>query len=100
LAGAWLCTHFAGFRLVTFFVERIPGEDIRKAIGFREEASGENVWLVVPNDVGVFYGASRRKGIMCAHSVQVYLDLKDHPERSAEAAEQLRKKLLLRKTNA
>jgi hypothetical protein len=26
--------------------------------------------------------------------VQVYLDLKDHPERSAEAAEALRKELL------
>jgi hypothetical protein len=28
------------------------------------------------------------------HPVQVYLDLKDHPERSTEAAEALRKKLL------
>jgi hypothetical protein len=100
LAGAWLCTHFAGFRLVVCFVERSPSEDARKAIGFREEASGENVWLVVPNDVGVFHGASRREGIMCAHPVQVYMDLKNHPERSAEAAEQLRKELLVRKSNA
>ncbi len=99
LAGAWLATHFAGFRLVAFFIERHPNEDVRKAIGFREEASGENVWLVVPNDVGVFHGASQRDGIMCAHPVQVYLDLKNHPERSAEAAEQLRKELWLRKTN-
>jgi hypothetical protein len=29
--------------------------------------------------------------------VQIYLDLKDHPERSAEAAEQLRRVLLTRK---
>ena len=99
LAGAWLVTHFTGFRLVVFFVEQNPSEAVRKTIGFHEEERGENVWLVVPNDVGVFHGASRRDGIMCAHPVQVYLDLKNHPERSAEAAEQLRKELLVRKTN-
>ena len=30
--------------------------------------------------------------------LQIYLDLKDHPERSAEAAEQLRRVLLSRET--
>jgi DNA-binding MarR family transcriptional regulator len=99
LAGAWLWTQFAGFRLVVFYVERSPGEDVREAIGFHEEKSGENVWLVVPNDVGVFHGASQRDGVMCAHPVQVYLDLKNQPERSAEAAERLRKELLVRKIN-
>jgi hypothetical protein len=34
------------------------------------------------------------RGVRCVHPVQVYLDLKDHPERSAEAAQQLRRKLL------
>ena len=48
----------------------------------------------MPNDEGVFQGAVEREGIPCVHPVQVYLDLKDHPERSAEAAEALRKKLL------
>ncbi|MGO8930922.1 MAG: hypothetical protein ACLQU3_29035 [Limisphaerales bacterium] len=56
----------------------------------RGELRGENVWLVVPNDEGVSEGAAEGEGIRCVHPVQAYLDMKDHPERSAEAAEQLR----------
>ena len=94
LAGAWLMDQFAGFRLVTFYVAQIPSDESRQAMGFHEEQRGENVWLVVPNDEGVFHGAAEREGICCVHPIQIYLDLTHHPERSAEAAEQLRKKLL------
>jgi DNA-binding MarR family transcriptional regulator len=94
LAAAWLLNQFAGFRLVVFYVAKLPSEDERRAMGFHAESRGENVWLVVPNDEGVFHGAAEREGIRCVHPVQAYLDLKNHPERSAEAAEELRKKLL------
>ena len=94
LAGAWLLNQFAGFRLVVFYVAQMPSAAAQEAMGFREESRGENVWLVVPNDAGVFHGSAEREEIACAHPVQVYLDLKNHPERSAEAAEELRKKLL------
>lgn len=94
LAGAWLLNQFSGFRLVVFHVGKIPSAEARQAMGFHEEQRGENVWLVVPNDEGVFHGAAEREGIRCVHPVQAYLDLKNHPERSAEAAEQLRRKLL------
>jgi Transcriptional regulator, AbiEi antitoxin, Type IV TA system len=100
LAGAWLLNQFAGFRLVVFYVGQIPSIEARKKMGFREEQRGENVWLVVPNDEGVFHGAAEREGIRCVHPLQVYLDLKNHPERSAEAAEQLRKKLLKKENHA
>lgn len=90
LAGAWLLKPFAGFRLVAVYVARIPSAEAQQTMGFREESRGENVWLVVPNDSGVFDGAVEREGIWCVHPVQVYLDLKGHPERSAEAAEALR----------
>ena len=100
LAGAWLWTHFAGFRLVTLYVTQNPGELLRREVGFHEEQRGENVWLVMPNDEGVFLGASQRDGIMCVDPVQLYLDLKDHPERSAEAAMHLRQELLKRKPHA
>ena len=53
-----------------------------------------NLWLAVPNDSGVFQGAVENDGIRCVHPVQVYLDLKEHPERSAEAADRLRTELL------
>ncbi|MGA2247903.1 MAG: type IV toxin-antitoxin system AbiEi family antitoxin [Verrucomicrobiota bacterium] len=94
LAGAWLCSGFAGFRLVAVYVAELPGQEAREAMGFHEVENGENIWLVRPNDAGVFQGGSEREGIACAHPVQIYLDLKRHPERSVEAAEELRKKLL------
>ena len=94
LAGAWLLNQFAGFRLVVLYVDQIPSAEASLEMGFREEQQGENVWLVAPNDEGVFHGARERDSIRCVHPVQAYLDLKDHPERSAEAAEQLRSTLL------
>src|SRR6266508_632210 len=94
LAAAWLLNQFAGFRLVVFYVGRLPSVETRQEMGFHPEQRGENVWLVVPNDEGVFRGAGDREGIGCVHPVQVYLDLKNHPERSPEATEQLRQKLL------
>ena len=100
LAGAWLLNKFVGFRLVVCYVGQIPPDEARKAMGFHEEQHGENVWLVVPNDEGVFHGVAEPEGIRCVHPVQVYLDLKAHPERSAEAAEQLRRKHLWKDSHA
>ena len=100
LAGAWLWSGFAGFRLVVLFVSELPDAKARGQMGFHEMERGENVWLVQPNDAGVFDGSEVREGIVCAHPVQIYLDLKDHPERSVEAADDLRKKLLNPSTNA
>lgn len=94
LAAAWLHTRFAGFRLVTFFTERKPTEALLREIGFREEPKGANVWLVVPNDEGVFVGAARKDGVMCVHPVQACLDLPAHPERAKEAAEEMRARFL------
>ena len=100
LAGAWLLNQFAGFRLVVVYVSQMPAAEARQEMGFHEEQKGENVWLVVPNDEGVFEGAVARGGIRCVHPVQVYMDLKDQPERSTEAAEQLRARLLRRDGHA
>ncbi|MGO8675968.1 MAG: type IV toxin-antitoxin system AbiEi family antitoxin [Limisphaerales bacterium] len=94
LAGAWLWTGFAGFRLVVMYVAEMSEEVWHREVGFHEVERGENVWLVKPNDAGVFDGVAEREGIPCVHPVQVYLDLKGHPERSAEAAEALRQEQL------
>jgi hypothetical protein len=90
LCAAWLYSHFANFRLATFYIPSAPGNELFTDLGFREDEKGANTWLVVPNDEGVFHGAEAKEGIRCVHAVQVYLDLKDHPERSAEAASRLR----------
>ena len=49
---------------------------------------------MVPNDEGVFHGAELVDGIRCVHPVQAYVDLKDHPEESTDAAAELRRRLL------
>jgi len=94
LSGAWLYGKFAGFRTVTFYIDRQPSNELMKIFEFREEERGANVWLTVPKDEGVFHGSDKVEGINCAHPVQVYLDLLGHPERAMEAAENLRKEFL------
>lgn len=94
LGAAWLLTKFAGFRLMTVFVDDVPEEPLLQTIGFRREERGANAWLVVPNDDGVFEGMADQDGMPCVHPVQAYVDLKAQPERAAEAAAELRKQLL------
>lgn len=91
LAAAYLWTQHADFRLTTLFVDRLPLDTA--ALGLHPVERGENVWLVVPRDDGVFYGRVERGG-WCVHPVQTYLDLLGQPERAAEAAERLRSDLL------
>jgi len=92
LAGAWLLTRFATFRLVTVFVHAPLPPTVLTRAGFLEEPRGANCWIVVPKDEGVFHGAAPVHGIPCASPVQVYVDLKGHPERAKEAAEEVRRK--------
>jgi hypothetical protein len=90
LSAAWQLSQFAMFRIATFYLATDPTPTLLKDLGFREEPRGANAWLVVPNDAGVFLGADEHEGVRCVHPVQAYLDLKEHPERAAEAAERLR----------
>jgi hypothetical protein len=94
LGAAWLLARFAGFRLVTFYVAERPAESLLRDLGCAQEERGANTWLVVPNDEGVFDQAKVVGGVRCVHPVQVYLDLKAHPERAADAAADLRSRLL------
>ena len=100
LAAAWQLTHFAAFRIATFFLMGAPSAALLAKLGFREGVRGANLWLVQPNDDGIFQGAEERDGLRCVHPVQAYVDLKEHPERAAEAAEKLRAELMNWKRNA
>jgi hypothetical protein len=82
------------FRLATFFLADPPGKNLFDLLHFRENDRGANTWLVVPNDKGVFLGSSARDDIICVHPVQIYLDLKGHPERAKEAAAMVRQESL------
>ena len=94
LGAAWLFSHFAGFRRVTFYLKEVPSAALLEKIGFHEGEAGANVWLVLPNDEGVFLGEEKREGVRCVSPVQAYLDLKGHPERAEEAAARLREQHL------
>ena len=99
LAAAWLLDRFAGFRTVTLYVPEAPASDLQSALSFREDTRGANVWLVIPNDEGVFHEAATRDGVRCVHPVQAYLDLHAHPERADEAAQKLRAERLKWRTD-
>ena len=99
LAAAWLLDRFAGFRTVTLYLAQEPSPELLAALSFREDARGANVWLVIPNDEGVFHGAAIRDGVRCVHPIQAYLDLHAHSERAEEAAQKLRAEHLKWRTN-
>jgi hypothetical protein len=95
LGAAWLYSKFTAFRTVSFYLKELPPDDVLQQAGFREVSSGANVWLVLPKDFDVFHAVAKVGEIPCVHPIQVYLDLQSHPERSEEAAAELRKMLEL-----
>lgn len=91
LAAAWTLGHYAGFRVASVYLPQEPSSNLITALSFREDARGANVWLVVPNDKGVFHeNKTSSDGIVCVHPVQAYLDLHAHPERAGDIARELR----------
>lgn len=94
LGAAWLTARFASFITTSVYLQDPPEEDLLAALGFRREDRGANTWLIIPADAGVFDGQEDRDGLICVSPVQIYLDLKGHPERAPEAAEHLRRELL------
>lgn len=93
-AGAWLLTQFASFRIGTVLVETLPSDEVLKAIDFRAEPRGANLWIVAPGDADSLSLATMISDMKCADPIQVYLDLKGHPERSQEAAGELKQRFL------
>lgn len=94
LPAAWLYVRHAGYRVITLFVESWPEMEHLEEVGWRMQEQGGNVWILRPNDLGVFYGSAERDGYPCVSAVQAYLDLCELPERAREAAEKLREKWL------
>ncbi|MFN0195720.1 MAG: hypothetical protein ACKVT0_03190 [Planctomycetaceae bacterium] len=94
LSAAWLYTSFASFRLVTVYLSSIPSHSLLNEIEFSDEPKGANLWLVLPDDESIFHGIQMKEGIPCVSPMQTYLDLKAQPERSKDAAVELRRKLL------
>ena len=86
LAAAWCLGRFAGFRLASLYVHDAGALEGLADLSFRRTERGANVWLLVPDDPGVFHGAEMRGDVHCVAPVQAYLDLHAHPERAEEVA--------------
>ncbi|HEY4238848.1 MAG TPA: hypothetical protein VGM88_03500 [Kofleriaceae bacterium] len=93
LAAAWAYSQFANFRLVTVYVDRLPVTERLTAADIVEQEAGANIWFVVPKDAGVFDGAKIVAARVLAHPVQVWLDLAAQPERAADAATELYRRI-------
>ena len=63
-------------------------------LSFRPTERGANVWLLVPDDSGVFQGVKVHDGVHCVSPVQAYLDLHAHPERAKEVAVEVKSNYL------
>lgn len=91
LAAAWRMAPMAQYRLVSLYARGEPGAKLLDGLGFRPESRGANLWLLMPDDEGVFDGEADWEGVPCVSPLQVWLDLKHHPERAQEAAAELQK---------
>ena len=95
MAAAWQMIEYAGFRSVEIYFERNLDTDFIRSLDLVEGEKGKNTTLVIkPFDKGVFLGARVWSNIRCVHPIQVWLDLKNKPERSKEVAQELRNRLL------
>lgn len=93
LAAAWMWDGFASYRTAVAYVADDP-KVVLADLGFVEEPRGANLWIVRPNDVGVFHGRDVLDGIAVVHAVQAYVDLFAQSERAAEAASHLQAAVL------
>lgn len=94
LGAAWQYTRFAAFRTASVFIGEPLDPGTLSDLDFRETDSGANTWLILPNDESILWGADEVGGVRCVHPIQVYLDLKAHPERADEAMGELRRLIL------
>jgi len=56
----------------------------------RAVPSGGNLWLLVPEDEGIFFETQEQEGFRLVSDVQIYLDLVDMGQRGPDAAQALR----------
>lgn len=89
LGAAWKFDPFADFRIVTCYVLSALRQPELETIGFVPTERGCNVWMLQNADGGVLLGSRILDGIQVVSPILTYLDLKAHPERSAEAADHL-----------
>jgi hypothetical protein len=76
--------------VVSAYVPTLPTVDVLKSLGARSVGDGGTLWLIVPNDDGVFRETQRVGEFVLASDAQVYLDLLQVGLRGPDQAKALR----------
>lgn len=94
-AAHWLAPYGrAGTEL--FYTDERGLKRLKSALELSETSVGANVTITVVEDLGIFMDTVEpATGIICTSPVQTYLDLAASGERGREAADYLRKKMLV-----
>ena len=93
-AAQWL-SPYARVSSYYFYVDKPGLEALKSSLRMESAARGENVFVTIPNDDGLFLDSVEpAPSIICTSPVQTYLDLTVAGERGSEAAEHLRSEQL------
>lgn len=85
--AAWLRYPYTIPPVVTAY---LPDKRLLDVIPYRRVNTGGNLWLVLPDDNGVFRETYERKGFLLASDVQIYLDLLQVGQRGPDQAAEFR----------
>jgi hypothetical protein len=90
--AGWLRHPYTVPQIVTAYVDDFPHQKpIEKQLLARRVEEGGRLWLVRPNDPGVFLCSQSVQGLSLVSDVQIYLDLLGAGRRGDEQAAELRK---------
>lgn len=89
--AAGLRFPYADVPLVSAYVKPAPLSSFAEALGAREVTTGGNLWLIAPEDAGVFQAAQTSEGYPLVCDAQIYLDLLQVGLRGPDQANALRK---------
>src|SRR5665213_2661932 len=93
LSAAAYYAHFGSFRRVRLYTSQTLDLAMRRVLNITEDSRGRNVAICLDNGQAHIGRTVGTDGIPYASPVLAYLDLRDEPERAAEAAEALRRVL-------
>jgi hypothetical protein len=88
--AAWLRHPYTEPVVASAYVSRLPEVATLERLGFRTVADAGKVWLLVPDDEGVFLEIQETQGLPLASDAQIYLDLQRTGLRGPEQAAALR----------
>lgn len=89
--AAGLRHAYTSASIVSAYVSALPDKAIERALQGRKVGDGGNLWLILPNDDGVFLETQKAGDFQLVSDAQIYLDLLQVGLRGPEQAEALRK---------